>query len=72
MFFFNNNFIVEFLANVKKNNILLEKIFYNYLINPNKIIISDANKSLTWKELVNYSLFYTLKFSKIKNKYIPL
>jgi acyl-coenzyme A synthetase/AMP-(fatty) acid ligase len=57
---------------LKKNNILLEKIFYNYLKNPNKIIISDANKSLTWKELVDYSLYYSLKFSKIKSKYIPI
>ena len=57
---------------LKKNNILLEKIFYNYLKNPDKIIISDSNRSLTWNELVNYSLYYSLKFSKIKNKYIPI
>ena len=57
---------------LKKNNILLEKIFYNYIKNPDKIIISDSYRSLTWNELVNYSLYYSLKFSKIKNKYIPI
>lgn len=57
---------------LKKNNTLLKKIFYNYLKNPNKNIISDNNKSLTWKELINCSLYYSLKFSKIKSKYIPI
>ena len=40
---------------LKKNNDLLKKIFYNYLKYPNKVIISENNKSLTWKELPRHS-----------------
>jgi len=57
---------------LKKNNHLLKKIFYNYLKYPNKVIISENNKSLTWKELINCSLYYSLKFSEIKTKYVPI
>jgi len=57
---------------ISKKNILLKKIYFNYLKNPDKIIISDNQKSLSWREIINYSIHYSLKFSKIKNKYVPI
>ena len=72
MFFYKNNFFTELLSNVKKNNILINKIIKNYRKHPNKKIIFDGKNSLTYSELINLAFTNSIEIKKNKSKFIPI
>ena len=55
-----------------KNNILINKILNNYKNHPNKVIISDKKKSLTYSQLVNLALKNSKNLLDIESEYIPI
>ncbi len=55
-----------------KNNLLINRIIKNYKKNPNKKIIFDKKKSITYSQLINLSLVYANKFKTINSNYIPI
>ena len=57
---------------LKKDNILINKIIKNSILNPNKRIIFDNKKSLTYSKLVNLAYANSKIIKKIKSKYIPI
>ena len=54
----------------KKDNIFIEKIIKNYKNNPDKKIISDHKKSLTYSQLINLALSNSRKIKEIKSDFI--
>ena len=57
---------------IKKNNILINKIINNTRLYPNKKIIFDSKKSLTYFELINLAHVNAKKIKKIKSKFVPI
>jgi len=53
-------------------NLLLEKIIKNSKIYANDKIITDKERSITWKELLKDSKIFSQKLVKIKDEYIPI
>lgn len=53
-------------------NLLLEKIIKNSKIYANDKIITDKERSITWKELLKDSKIFSKKLVKIKDEYIPI
>ena len=57
---------------LKKNNIFIKRIIQNYKKNPNKKIVSDSKKSLTYSQLINLALFNSKKIREINSDFIPI
>jgi acyl-coenzyme A synthetase/AMP-(fatty) acid ligase len=57
---------------LKKNNILISKIIYNCKKYPNKKIIFDKNKSLTYSQLLSLAVENSQKIKNLKSDYIPI
>ena len=57
---------------LKKDNILINKIIKNSILNPNKKIIFDNKKSLTYSKLINLAYANSKIIKKVKSKYIPI
>lgn len=57
---------------LKKNNILIRKIIENCKRYPNKIIISDKKKSLTYSQLLSLAIKNSKKLKNLKFDYVPI
>ncbi len=53
-------------------NYLLEKIIKNSKIYPQKKILFENERSITWEELLKKSLDYSNEICKVNDKYIPI
>lgn len=57
---------------LRKNNFLVQKIFDNYKKFPNKKIIFDKNKSLTYSQLINLAFNNSISLKNINSNFIPI
>ena len=57
---------------LKKNNIFIERIIQNYKQNPNKKIVFDSKKSLTYSQLINLAFLNSKKIREINSDFIPI
>lgn len=57
---------------LKKDNIFIKRVIQNYKNNPNKKIVSDNKKSLTYSQLISLALSNSKKIKKIESNFIPI
>ena len=55
-----------------KKNLLINKIFENYNLNPKKNIFISKNKNINWRTLINTGLDNRKNIINTKQKYIPI
>src|SRR5210317_937037 len=55
-----------------KNNLIVKNIINNYKKFPNKKIIFDKNKSLTYSQLIKLAINNSISLKNINSNYIPI